>query len=62
MIYQVEIQADDLDELIYRIQETAIALQRDDDFCDRIRTKGMKSAFFTKYANILTIDEEEDDE
>jgi len=61
VIYRVEIQADDLDELIYRIQETAIALQRDDDFCDRIRAKGMNSAFSTKYANILTINKEDDE-
>lgn len=52
MKYKVVIQADDLDELIFRIQETAIALQKDDAFCDKIKNKGINSVFFTKWANI----------
>lgn len=54
--YKVEIIADDIYELMDQLQETYLSLHEDQDFVDRISNKGMRSTFFTKYANIEIID------
>ena len=60
MRYKLEIFADSLGELMTKTRVTFVEVSSDADFQKRIESKGISSIFFTKYANILTIDPSEE--
>jgi len=60
MKYKLEIIADSIGELMTKTRITFMDVSNDNDFIRRIESKGMSSMFFTKYANILTIDENDE--
>ncbi len=62
MKYKLEIMADDVTELMFKARKTIESVRGDADFIERIESKGMKSCFFTRHANILVIDENKDEE
>ena len=59
MRYKIEIIADSMSELVTKLRSTfcELASPKSIPFVKDIESKGMTSVFFTKYANIHTIDE-----
>jgi hypothetical protein len=60
MRYKLEIIADSLGELMTKTRITFVEVSSDPEFQKRIESKEMSSVFFTKYANIHTIDNSND--
>ena len=61
MKYKAEIIADNMKDLTKQLKETYNTLLWDDEFIERIESKNIASAWFTRYANITSIEENDDE-